>query len=255
MLTDVTSLSWSEACFWYTPWDYIGQVQFEIILTLHMAVSLALTGAVVSVGAWDAEAPPAPYSGSVFPALLVWMEGGSVWLSGWKMTRQMSRATSSTHLLFSLPLVGVLEIVWTIQLELGKGGQLVWLQQFSDGKLLIQSWFDARHAHEVDFLHIVFNGYMQHCRELWHCVPVSWGPCRRRPWGYLRELLMVGTRSQKVESLYSSRYSYFLIPIVVRFTVSDVKFSVSVKVCYERIFLHYFKTMHSMFVLGKYAQS
>ena len=47
-----------------------------------MAVSLALTGAVVSVGAWDAEAPPAPYSGSVLPALLVWMEGGSVWLSG-----------------------------------------------------------------------------------------------------------------------------------------------------------------------------
>ena len=66
-----------------------------------------------------------------------------------------------SHPVFSPLLVGGLEIVPTQRLALGIGGRLVWLQQFYDGQMLIHSESAAWNAHDVDFLHIIFDEGVQ----------------------------------------------------------------------------------------------
>ena len=73
------------------------------------------------------------------------------------MTQQTSRAASSPPLLLSPPLVGGLEIVRTLHLDLGIGGLLVWLQHFPYVQPLVKSRFYVPHAQEVDFLQVIFD--------------------------------------------------------------------------------------------------
>ena len=100
-------------------------MRFETLLPLPIVVGAALLGAAVFVGDLAAGAPPAPAGGSISPVPLVGTAGYSIRLSGRNMTQQTSRAASSPPLLLSPPLVGGLEIVRTLHLDLGIGGLLV----------------------------------------------------------------------------------------------------------------------------------
>ena len=53
------------------PWCYVGQVRFETPLPLLMAISVALLGAAVLVGAWYVGAAAATAGESVPPASLI----------------------------------------------------------------------------------------------------------------------------------------------------------------------------------------
>ena len=57
-------------------------MRFETRLSLPMAVDVAILGAAVLVGAWDAEALTVPDRGSVPPTLLVGTTGENAELSG-----------------------------------------------------------------------------------------------------------------------------------------------------------------------------
>ena len=118
----------------------------------------------------------APDGGSFLPASSVEMSGGSFRFLGVKMTWQTSSVASSPSPVCLTLLVGGIVIVLTLRLELGIGGRLVWLHQFSDGQTIVQNRFAYWHAHEVDFFRIIFDKCVHHCQELGHCGLVSRGP-------------------------------------------------------------------------------
>ena len=137
----MTSLSGLEVGLGIASVPSVGHAQFDLFLSLPMAIGVALSGVAVSVSVWDIGAVTVPVSGSVSPSPPVGIEGDNSGSSEEKATRQRTGVALVDSVMVSLMLVVILVEVQAHGLPLGVG--LIkghWLNNSSEGQRNVQNW-------------------------------------------------------------------------------------------------------------------